>query len=121
MRASAGCPGQCGEVPFVIEARQRQVRLGLEPDGFDPPCGMGRKLRHPPPVQQVGDEACDEDGLAGAGQARHAKAYDRFEEGFVDRRGCAFEAAGDPVGDGGKDHSVPLWLARNISIRLLNV
>ena len=110
-----------GEVAFDIEAGKGEVGLGLEPDGLDPARCMGGELRHPASVEEVGDKPCDEDGFPRARQARDAKADNGFEEGFADRGGGAFEAAGDPVGDGGKDHSVPLWLARNISIRLLNV
>ena len=56
--------GHCGKVVLIGKARQGQIGLRLQIDRLDPPRRGGAQLRHPPVLQQVGDQPGDEHRLA---------------------------------------------------------
>ena len=79
-------PGERGQMALEIKAGDGVIGLGLQIGGLNPARGLGAQLRHPPPIQQIGDQSGDEHCLARPRQTRHAKAH---------------HAVGERVGDGG--------------------
>ena len=71
--------GQGGQMILERKARQGQIGLRLQIGRVNPPRGCRAQLRHPPALQQVGDQPGDEHGLARPRQARDPQAHHRFE------------------------------------------
>ena len=61
------------DMPFVVEARHRVVRLGLELGVRQASLRIGAEQRQPPAMNEIVHERRDEHGLAGARQARDAQ------------------------------------------------
>jgi hypothetical protein len=101
-RAGAVGPVRVGprhgrEVILEGEAGHGVVGLGLQEGGLDPARARGLQPRHAAPVEEVGDERGDEDGLARPREAGDAEADDRFEEGLGNARGDPLHAAPERV------------------------
>lgn len=65
---------------LVVEAGHVVVGLRLEIRREEPAVGIGREKRQTPALGEIADQRRDENGLAGAGEPRHAKPQRRREK-----------------------------------------
>jgi hypothetical protein len=79
---------------LVGKAGQGVVGLWLQIDRLDPPLGLRGQLRHPAPIQQIGNKAGNEHRLARPRQSGDADAGNRLQIAPRDRGKGIFKATG---------------------------
>jgi hypothetical protein len=68
---------------LVVEARNRIVRLGLEPSPRDAPARKRFEQRQPSAMDEIMNDSGDEHALAGARKPGNPQAQRRLEEIFA--------------------------------------
>ena len=121
--------GQGVEMILVGEPRDGVVGLWLQVRREDAPFGLGAQLRHPPAVDQVGDQRGDEHGLAGAAEPRHPEPDHRVADHPADIGHRVLDAVGEAAGQTVEIQSAASslacprssrswrWLQRRLAIR----
>jgi len=94
--------GQRRKVSLVIEARHGVVGLRLQENRRNPALGLGAQLRHPAPVQEVGDQPGDEHGLARARKTGDPQPDHRLAQRLGHGGNAILDAPGQPAGQTAK-------------------